>query len=197
MRSNDQPELNPELETAELRRQMTSTGISGYLEHDLADIELESSESLLARLTSIEESGHVTPVPISESGRRLDATQLTAEPELNPELETAELRLLMGSTDISGYLDDDLADVELESSSSLLERLKSIEEPVYDIPRPIGQPRRRRLVPTLLAGTAAAVVASVLVAVQPWGTPVAQASTPPLLDYEFAEAQQDCRRPRR
>jgi hypothetical protein len=32
------------------------------------------------------------------------------------------------------------------------------------------------------------VVASVLVALQPWSTPVAQASTPPILDYEFAEA---------
>jgi hypothetical protein len=110
-------------------------------------------------------------------------------PELNPELETAELRLLMSSTDISGYLEDDLADVELESSESLLARLKSIEEPAYDIPRPIHEPRRRRLIPTLLAGTAAAVVAGILVAVQPWGTPVAQASTPPLLDYEFAEAR--------
>ncbi len=32
------------------------------------------------------------------------------------------------------------------------------------------------------------MVAGVLIAVQPWSTPVAQASTPPLLDYEFAEA---------
>jgi hypothetical protein len=111
------------------------------------------------------------------------------QPELNPELETAKLRLQMSSTGISGYLEDDLADVDLESSESLLARLKSIEESVYDIPRPTNEPRRRRLVPTLLAGTAAAVVAGVLVAVQPWGTPVAQASTPPLLDYEFAEAR--------
>ena len=196
MRSDDQPELNPELETAELRRQMTSTGISGYLEDDLADIELESSESLLARLKSIEESAHVTPVPTSESGRRLDATLLTAEPGLDLDFETAELRRHLSSTGVSGYLEDDLADVELESSESLLARLKSIEEPAHDIPRRIDEPRRRRLVPTLLAGTAAAVVAGVLVAVQPWGTPVAQASTPPLLDYEFAEAQQDCRLPR-
>jgi hypothetical protein len=189
MRSSDQPELNPELETAELRRQMTSTGISGYLEHDLADIELESSESLLARLKSIEESAHTTPEPKHASGRRLDATLLTAEPGLDLDFETAELRRHLSSTGVSGYLEDDLASVELESSQSLLARLKSIEEPAYDIPRPVGEPRRRRLVPTLLAGTAAAVVAGVLVAVQPWGTPVAQASTPPLLDYEFAEAQ--------
>ena len=114
MNSDDQPELNPEFETAELRRQMTSTGIAGYLEDDLPDIELESAESLLARLKSIEESDFGTVVPLDASGRRF--------------------------------------------------------------------------VPTLLAGTAAAVVAGVLIAVQPWGTPVAQASTPPLLDYEFAEA---------
>ena len=43
MSSNEQPELNPEFETAELRRQMMSTGISDYLEDDLRDIELQSS----------------------------------------------------------------------------------------------------------------------------------------------------------
>ncbi len=53
----------PELETAELRRQMASTGITAYLENDLPDIELESSESLLARLKSIEESEFGTPMP--------------------------------------------------------------------------------------------------------------------------------------
>ena len=188
MRSNDQPELNPELETAELRRQMKSTGISGYLEDDLADIELESSESLLARLQSIEESAHATPEPTRESGRRLDATLLTAEPGLDLDFETAELRREMSSTGVSGYLEDDLADVELESSESLLARLKSFEGSDGVIAMPTRD-SRRRLVPTLLAGTAAAVVAGVLVAVQPWGTPVAQASTPPLLDYEFAEAR--------
>jgi len=109
------------------------------------------------------------------------------EPELNPEFETAELRRQMTSTGISDYLEDDLPDIELESSASLLARLKSIEEPDFGTPMPTRR-SGRRLVPTLLAGTAAAVVAGVLVAVQPWGTPVAQASTPPLLDYEFAEA---------
>ncbi len=156
--SNKEPELNPEFETAELRSLMVSTGISDYLEDDLPDIELESSESLLARLKSIEE----------------------------PELETAELRRQMRSTGITGYLEDDLPDIELESAESLLARLTSIESDVVT-PMPTIE-SRRRLVPTLLAGTAAAVVAGVLVAVQPWSTPVAQASTPPLLDYEFAEA---------
>jgi hypothetical protein len=159
MSSNVEPELNPELETAELRSLMMSTGVSAYLEHDLPDIELESSESLLARLKSIEE----------------------------PELETAELRRQMRSTGISAYLENDLPDIELESSESLLARLKSIEESDFGTP----MPRRgsiRRLAPTLMAGTAAAVAASVLVALQPWSTPVAQASTPPILDYEFAEA---------
>ena len=159
MSSNEEPELNPELETAELRRQMASTGISAYLEDDLPDIELESSVSLLARLKSIEE----------------------------PELETAELRRQMRSTGISAYLENDLPDIELESSESLLARLKSIEESDFGTPMPTRR-SRRRLAPTLLAGTAAAVVAGVLIAVQPWSTPVAQASTPPLLDYEFAEA---------
>jgi hypothetical protein len=110
------------------------------------------------------------------------------QPELNPEFETAELRRQMGSTGITGYLEDDLPEIELESAESLLARLKSIEETGPGTVVPIVAPGRRRLVPTLLAGTAAAVVAGVLVAVQPWSTPVAQASTPPLLDYEFAEA---------
>jgi len=109
------------------------------------------------------------------------------QPELNPEFETAELRRQMVSTGITGYLEDDLPEIELESAESLLARLKSIEESDLGTVVPIGAPRRR-LVPTLLAGTAAAVVAGVLVAVQPWSTPVAVASTPPLLDYEFAEA---------
>ena len=159
MSSNEEPELNPELETAELRSLMRSTGITGYLEDDLPDIELESSVSLLARLKSIEE----------------------------PELETAELRRQMRSTGISAYLENDLPDIELESSESLLARLKSIEESDFGTPMPTRR-SRRRLAPTLLTGTAAAVVAGVLIAVQPWSTPVAQASTPPLLDYEFAEA---------
>ena len=93
----------------------------------------------------------------------------------------------MTSTGIAGYLEDDLPDIELESAESLLARLKSIEESDFGTVVPLDA-SRRRLVPTLLAGTAAAVVAGVLVAVQPWSTPVAQASTPPLLDYEFAEA---------
>ena len=110
------------------------------------------------------------------------------QPELDPEFETAELRRQMVSTGISGYLEDDLPEIELESAESLLARLKSIEESDLGAVVPIDAPGRRRLVPTLLAGTAAAVVAGVLVAVQPWSTPVAQASTPPMLDYEFAEA---------
>ena len=109
------------------------------------------------------------------------------QPELDPEFETAELRLQMRSTGISDYLEDDLPDLELESSEALLARLKSIEESDFGTVVPIDT-SRRRLAPTLLAGTAAAVVASVLVALQPWSTPVAQASTPPILDYEFAEA---------
>lgn len=111
------------------------------------------------------------------------------QPELNPEFETAELRRQMRSTGITGYLEDDLPDIELESSESLLARLKSIEESDFGTVVPIDVSGRRRLAPTLLAGTAAAVLAGVLVAVQPWSTPVAQASTPPLLDYEFAEAR--------
>jgi hypothetical protein len=109
------------------------------------------------------------------------------EPELNPEFETAELRRQMTSTGISDYLEDDLPDIELESADSLLARLKAIEESDVVTPMPTTE-SRRRLAPTLLTGTAAAVVAGILIAVQPWSTPVAQASTPPILDYEFAEA---------
>jgi hypothetical protein len=109
------------------------------------------------------------------------------EPELSPEFETAELRSLMMSTGVSDYLADDLPDIELESSESLLARLKSIEESEFVTPMPTRR-SVRRFAPTLLAGTAAAVVAGVLIAVQPWSTSVAQASTPPILDYEFAEA---------
>ena len=93
----------------------------------------------------------------------------------------------MMSTGISDYLVDELPDIELESSESLLARLTSLDESDVVTPMPTRR-SRRRLAHTLLAGTAAAVVAGVLVAVQPWGTPVAQAATPPLLDYEFAEA---------
>ena len=51
------------------------------------------------------------------------------ERELNLAFETAELRSLLMSTGISDYLEDDLPDIELESSASLLARLKSFEEP--------------------------------------------------------------------
>ena len=168
MSSNEERELNLAFETAELRSLLMSTGVSDYLEHDLPDIELESSASLLARLKSLEEPNVVTP-------------------ELNLELETAELHSLMMSTGISDYLEDELPDIELESSESLLARLTSLDESNVVTPMPTRR-SRRRLAHTLLAGTAAAVVAGVLIAVQPWGTPVAQAATPPLLDYEFAEA---------
>jgi hypothetical protein len=168
MSSKEERELNLAFETAELRSLLMSTGISDFLEDDLPDIELESSESLLARLKSLEESNVVTA-------------------ELNLEFETAELYSLMMSTGISVYLEDDLPDIELESSESLMARLTSLEKSNVVTPMPTRR-SRRRLVPTLLAGTAAAVVAGVLIAVQPWGTPVAQASTPPMLDYEFAEA---------
>ena len=97
--------------------------------------------------------------------------------ELDPDFETAELRRLMKSTGVSDYLEEGMEGVEFESGESLVARLKDSGS---------GRPRVR----TLLAGTAAAVVAGiVIVVVQPWATQVARASTPPILDFEFAEAR--------
>jgi hypothetical protein len=110
------------------------------------------------------------------------------EPGLDPDLETAELRRQMEATGVSDYLKDDVAEVELESAGSLIARLKA-GEPADDAAHVPAGESGRRLVPTLLAGTAAAVIAGILIAVQPWNAPVARAGTPPILDFEFAEAQ--------
>lgn len=109
--------------------------------------------------------------------------------ELDPDFETAELRRLMKSTGVSDYLDEAADGVEFESGESLVARLKSAEASRTAAQRPgtgSGRPRVR----TLLVGTAAAVVVGiVIVVVQPWDTQVARASTPPILDFEFAEAR--------
>ena len=109
--------------------------------------------------------------------------------ELDPDVETAELRRLMKSTGVSDYLEKGMEGVEFESGESLVARLKSAEAASTVAQRPdtgSGRPRVR----TLLVGTAAAVVAGiVIVVVQPWETQVARASTPPILDFEFAEAR--------
>ena len=109
------------------------------------------------------------------------------EPGLDADRETTELRRLMESTGVTSYLEDDGAEVEFESAESLVARLKATEASDEGARRPHGSGRRH--VPTLLAGTAAAAIAGILIAVQPWDTPVARASTPPILDFEFAEAQ--------
>jgi hypothetical protein len=91
------------------------------------------------------------------------------------------------STGVTSYLEDDDAEVELEPAETLVARLKATEASDDAVRSPSGS--RRRLVPTLLAGTAAAAIAGILIAVQPWNSPVARASTPPILDFEFAEAR--------
>jgi hypothetical protein len=109
--------------------------------------------------------------------------------ELDPDFETAELRRLMKSTGVSDHLEEGMEGVEFESGESMVARLKSMEAASTTAQRldsRSGRPRVR----TLLVGTAAAVVAGiVIVVVQPWSTPVARASTPPILDFEFAEAR--------
>lgn len=110
------------------------------------------------------------------------------EPDLDPDVETDQLRQLMEATGVSEHLEHDLADVEFESADSLIERLKTAKATDHVERLPTTE-SRRRLVPTLLAGTAAAVVAGIVIAVQPWNTPAARAGTPPILDFEFAEAQ--------
>ena len=102
------------------------------------------------------------------------------KPDLDPDHETAELRKLMISTGVSAHLDQEVSGIEFESAESMLARLKANE------PRTVlSQPRVR----TLLVGTAAAIIAGVVVVIQPWNSPVARAETPPILDFEFAEAQ--------
>ena len=109
------------------------------------------------------------------------------QPGLDADRETTELRRLMESTGVTSYLEDDGAEVEFESTESLVARLKATEASDDGARRPNRSGRRH--VPTLLAGTAAAAIAGILIAVQPWDTPVARASTPPILDFEFAEAR--------
>lgn len=110
------------------------------------------------------------------------------ESELDPEFETAELRRLVNSTGLSDYVEEDLEGVEFEPAESLILRLKSADAAAETAQRPSsgsGRPRVR----TLIVGTAAAVVAGIVIVVQPWDTPVARAGTPPILDFEFAEAR--------
>lgn len=110
------------------------------------------------------------------------------ESDRDPDLETAELRRLMESSGVSDYLEEDLEGVEFESAESLIARLKSAEAAGTTPPRPTVESRRPR-VRTLLVGTAAAMVAGIVIAIQPWDTEVARAGTPPILDFEFAEAR--------
>lgn len=105
---------------------------------------------------------------------------------LDPEVETAELRRLMQSTGVSDYLEEDLDDIELESADSLIARLKA-DEPTSILKKSSSR-SGRPLARTLFVGTAAAVVATIVIVIQPWHTEVARAGTPPILDFEFAEA---------
>jgi hypothetical protein len=108
---------------------------------------------------------------------------------LDPDVETAELRRLMKSTGVSDYLEEGMEDIEFESGESLVARLKSADAASRTAQRLDGESGRPR-VRTLIAGTAAAVVAGIaIVVVQPWNNQAARASTPPILDFEFAEAQ--------
>ena len=108
------------------------------------------------------------------------------EADRDPEFETAELRRRVNSSGLSDYFEEDLRGVEFESAESLILRLKSAEEAGTTAPPAgLGRPRVR----TLIMGTAAAVVAGIVIVVQPWDTQVARAGTPPILDFEFAEAR--------
>jgi len=94
----------------------------------------------------------------------------------------------MESTGVSAHLDRDLANVNFESADVLIARFKDGEPSTAISSKPVsGQGERR--VRTLLVGTAAALVASILIVVQPWQSDVARASTPPILDFEFADAR--------
>jgi hypothetical protein len=110
------------------------------------------------------------------------------ESDLDPDFETAELQRLVKSTGLSDYIEKDEEGVRFESAESLISRLKSADSGVHAGQQPnggLGGPRVR----TLIIGAAAAVVAGIVIVIQPWDTEVARAGTPPILDFEFAEAR--------
>lgn len=78
--------------------------------------------------------------------------------------------------------------VTLPSARSMLERAKTAEAANEQRPPSLQRARRRRLLARGLAA-AAAVAGIATVVVSPWQQHTADATTPPVLDYEFANAQ--------
>lgn len=102
--------------------------------------------------------------------------------------ETAAARELMQTTGLSALLNASRTGVEFESPEDLIARLKArdAERAAND---DLASRRRRRRWATSLAGAAAAVSTTVLFVFSPWSSPRAVASIPPVLDYEFAQAE--------
>ena len=101
------------------------------------------------------------------------------------DLERDDVELLRG-TALQAGLDprltpEDLG-VRLDSADDLLARLQERPDDELGV-------RRTRRFAILAAASIAASAALVLGVLQPWQTPPAAADTPPVLDYEFASAQ--------
>lgn len=105
--------------------------------------------------------------------------------------ELALLRLEASERGMPGMITPESVGVTLESPESILARLNTSGSDLDDLPAPsqLRQKTRRRLPLVATVAAAAAVAVAVVVVVAPSQQHSAVALTPPVLDYEFAAAQ--------
>lgn len=110
------------------------------------------------------------------------------EPTLPGGDELELLREQARSLGMPPQIEPETLGVTLPSASSMLERAKAAEAANTQGGPSLQRGNRRRLVIRTLA-VAAALAGIASIVVSPWQQPSADASTPPVLDYEFANAQ--------
>lgn len=110
------------------------------------------------------------------------------EPTLPTGDELELLREQARSLGMPSQIEPEALGVTLPSASSMLERAKAAEAADTEGIPSLQRASRRRLVVRALA-VAAALAGIATIVVSPWQQHAADASTPPVLDYEFANAQ--------
>ncbi|WP_159537495.1 CU044_5270 family protein [Aeromicrobium sp. 9AM] len=114
---------------------------------------------------------------------------MTREDARNPGAD--ELDLLRAEAEalgMPGEVTHEAVGIEPTSAEDMLARVKSRSSTPHDKPDELAAHRPRRKLIIRMAAAAAAVAGVITVSVAPWQEHAATAASPPVLDYEFANA---------